>query len=306
MAVNRWTAADLPALDGRTAVVTGANSGVGLSVATALARAGAHVVLAVRDGQRGRSAARIVGGSHEVRRLDLADLESVREFGREWHGDLDILVNNAGVAMTPPERTKDGFEKQFGTNHLGHFALTNLLLPRITGRVVTLSSGAHRWGEIHFEDLDLRGSGYGMAKSYGQSKLANLLFTLELQRRLRRVGAEIGSFAAHPGYSATNLGTQGRNRLLTSAVHAGGRLLAQSHERGALPVLFAATQDLPGASYVGPDGRFEMHGYPTLVGRSARASDVSVAKRLWDVSEELTGIPFGLKPGPESDIAPSD
>lgn len=294
MTNTHWTAADLPALQGRTAVVTGANSGVGLATATAFARTGAHVVLAVRDPQRGREAARTVGGSNEVRRLDLADLQSVREFADAWRGTLDILVNNAGIAMVPPGRTKDGFERQFGTNHLGHFALTNLLLPHITDRVVTLGSGAHRAGSIHFGDLDLREAGYGPVKAYGQSKLANLLFTLELQRKLTRAGSAVRSLAAHPGYAGTNLGTNGRNRILVAAVHLAGRYLAQSGEQGALPTLFAASQDLPGASYVGPDGRSEMHGYPTLVGRSTKASDVAAARRLWDESEALTGVPFGL------------
>lgn len=296
MADSRWTTADMPALDGRTAVVTGATSGVGLATAKAFARAGAHVVLAVRDPAKGRAAARAVGGSNEVRPLDLADLASVRAFGQDWHGPLDMLVNNAGIAMVPESRTKDGFETQFGTNHLGHFALTNVLLSHITDRVVTLSSGAHRAGTIHFDDFDMRRSGYGMIKAYGQSKLANLLFTLELQRRLHHAGSPVRSMAAHPGYSATNLGTPGRNKVLTEAVHVAGRLLAQSSAQGALPTLFAATQDLPGASYVGPDGRSEMHGHPTLVGRSAKASDVTTAQRLWTASEKLTGVPAGIGP----------
>lgn len=275
-------------------VVTGANSGVGLATATAFARAGAHVVLAVRDLTRGREAARTVGGSNEVRQLDLADLRSVRDFAESWRGQLDILVNNAGVGMVPAARTRDGFEMHFGTNHLGHFALTNLLLPYLADRVVTLGSGIHRVGRIHFDDLDLRKSGYGVVKAYGQSKLANLLFTLELQRRLGHAGSTVRALAAHPGYAASNLGTAGRNRLLVAGVHFAGRLLAQSNAQAALPTLFAATQDLPGASYVGPDGRSELHGYPTLVGRSAPASDVSTAQRLWQVSETLTGVRFGL------------
>lgn len=298
MVRSGWTSADMPDLSGRTVVVTGATSGVGLATATAFARGGAHVVLAVRNVERGRQAATVVGGGSEVRRLDLADLASVREFAKSWQGTLDVLVNNAGVAMTPPARTKDGFEMQFGTNHLGHFALTNLLLPHLTDRVVTLASGAHRAGTIHFDDLDLRSSGYGPVKAYGQSKLANLLFTLELQRRFRHAGSTLRALAAHPGYAATNLGTSGRNPILVRAVHLAGRYLAQTGEQAALPTLFAATQDLPGASYVGPDGRSEMHGYPTLVGRSARASDVAAARRLWDASEMLTGVSFGLATQP--------
>lgn len=289
-----WTAADLPALRGRTAVVTGATSGVGLATAGALARAGAHVVLGVRDTERGRAVAATMSGSTEVRRLDLADLASVRDFAQSWSGPLDLLINNAGVAGGRGALTKDGFDLQFGTNHLGHFALTNLLLPHVRDRVVTLASGAHRAGDIHFQDLALRTRRYSLAETYGQSKLANLLFTLDLERRLRRAGSEVRSLASHPGYSATNLGIKGRSRPLVATVNLAGRLLAQTSEQGALPTLFAATQDLPGASYVGPDGRWELHGSPALVGRSARASDPALATRLWEASEELTGVRFGL------------
>lgn len=278
-------------------VVTGANSGVGAATATAFAHAGAHVVLAVRDTRRGQEAARTVGGSNEVRHLDLANLSSVRTFAESWIGPLDILVNNAGVAGMGGARTHDAFDLQFGTNHLGHFALTNLLLPHLTDRVVTVSSGAHKAGEIHFDDLPLRRRKYSFAETYGQSKLANLLFTLELERRLGEAGSGIRSLASHPGYSATNLGTRGRSRILVTGVNVAGRLFAQTSEQGALPTLFAATQDLPGASYIGPDGRGEMHGHPTLVGRSAKASDPETARRLWNVSEELTGVTFGLGPG---------
>ncbi|MBE1524005.1 oxidoreductase [Nesterenkonia lutea] len=291
-----WTAADLPSLDGRTVIVTGANSGVGRATATALAQAGAHVVLAVRDVHRGREAAQTMVGRTEVRQLDLADLSSVRSFAQSWTGALDILVNNAGVAGGRGTFTTDGFDMQFGTNHLGHFALTNLLLPQITDRVVTLSSGAHRAGEIHFDDLDLRRRRYSLPQAYGQSKLANLLFTLELQHRLEQAGSSVQSLAAHPGYSATSLGTQGRGKPLVSAVNLAGRLFAQTSAQGALPTLFAATQDLPGGSYIGPDGRWELQGHPTMVGRSDRAADPVLARRLWETSEKLTGVRFGLEP----------
>lgn len=294
MAKYRWTAADMPAMDGRTVVVTGANSGVGAATATALSHAGAHVVLAVRDTQRGRDAARTMGGSTEVRELDLADLSSIRSFAQSWSGPLDILINNAGVAGHRGAQTKDGFDLQFGTNHLGHFALTNLLLPHITDRVVTVASGAHRAGDIHFDDLALRKRTYGFAESYGQSKLANLLFALELEHRLHRAGSRVVSLAAHPGYSATSLGTQGQHRALVAAANLAGRVFAQTSEHGALPTLFAATHDFPGASYIGPDGRGELRGSPTLVGRSAKASDLATARRLWEVSEQLTGISFEL------------
>lgn len=295
MAKYRWTAANMPAMDGRTVLVTGANSGLGAATADAFSRAGAHVVLAVRNLKRGQDAARSIGGSTEVRELDLADQASIRAFAQSWNGPLDILINNAGVAGHRGAQTKDGFDLQFGTNHLGHFALTNLLLPHITDRVVTVASGAHKAGEIHFDDLALRRRRYTFAQSYGQSKLANLLFTLELDRRLRHSGSRILSLAAHPGYSATNLGTQGQHRALVAAANLAGRLFAQSSEHGALPTLFAATHDLPGASYVGPDGRGELRGSPTLVGRSAQASDLTTALRLWDVSEQLTGVSFGLE-----------
>jgi len=283
----------MPSLSGRTVVVTGASSGVGLATAAAFARSRAHVVLAVRDVDRGEQARRIVGGSSEVRRLDLADLGSVREFAESWHGPLDVLVNNAGVAG-PGERTRDGFERQFGTNHLGPFALTNLLLPHVVDRVVTVASGSHKSATMHFDDLNQHHHRLGFVAGYGQSKLANLLFTLDLERRLREADSGIRATAAHPGYSATNIGIRGRNELLAGAVRLAGRLFAQTPEQGALPSLFAATQDVPGASYVGPDGRTGLHGHPALVGRSAEASDPAAARRLWAASEELTGVGFGL------------
>ncbi|USX53609.1 oxidoreductase [Lentzea sp. HUAS12] len=298
MAKNRWTADDLPDLTGRTVVVTGAASGVGRGTATAFAAAGARTVLAVRDVAAGERAAAAMSGTTEVRELDLADLASVRAFAEGWHGELDVLVNNAGVAMTPHRHTADGFELQFGTNHLGHFALTNLLLPSITGRVVTVASGAHKAGVLDLDDLDFARSGYTAVKAYGRSKLANLLFTLELERRLREAGTSVRALSAHPGYTASNLGTKGRNKYLVKLVHVAGRYLAQTELQGALPTLYAATQDLPGASYVGPDGRFEMHGHPALVGRSAAASDPVLARRLWETSERLTGVTFPLTATP--------
>ncbi|MFF4120444.1 oxidoreductase [Streptomyces sp. NPDC001714] len=292
---RKWNVSDLPALSGRTAVVTGANSGIGFTAADALARAGAHVVLAVRDPERGRAAAARVNGSTEVRRLDLADLASVREFAAGWDRPLDLLVNNAGVMMLPELRTKDGFEMQFGTNHLGHFALTNLLLPYLTDRVVTVSSGLHRGGDgvIHFENVNLEGA-YNPTRAYAQSKLANLLFVLELQRRLTAAGSRVRALAAHPGYAATNLQSHTANPLARLGMRVGNRLFAQDDRAGTLPTLYAATQDLPGASFVGPDGLGEMRGAPTLVGRSAAASDPAAARRLWTLSEEMTGVTWPL------------
>jgi NAD(P)-dependent dehydrogenase (short-subunit alcohol dehydrogenase family) len=291
----KWTASDLPRLNGRTFVVTGANSGIGLVAARELARAGGRVVLAVRDSARGEQAAATIEGETDVRRLDLADLASVRAFADEWDGSLDVLINNAGVMATPERRTKDGFELQIGTNHLGHFALTNLLLPHVTDRVVTISSGAHRSGSIRLDDLNWNRGRYSRWHAYGQSKLANLLFTLELQRRLAEAGSELRAVAAHPGYARTNL-----QHHTESVLHRGVMVIAdltgQSEEMGALPTLYAATQDIPGGSYVGPDGFAEQRGHPQLVGRSKAAQDEETARRLWELSEQLTGTSFPLTP----------
>jgi NAD(P)-dependent dehydrogenase (short-subunit alcohol dehydrogenase family) len=292
----KWTSAALPSLSGRTFVVTGANSGIGLVAARRLAGAGARVVLAVRDRAKGEQAAGTIEGEREVRELDLASLASVRAFADAWEGDIDVLVNNAGVMATPERRTQDGFELQIGTNHVGPFALTNLLLPRITDRVVTVSSGAHRMGKLRLDDLNWEKGDYQRWGAYGQSKLANLLFTLELQRRLDEAGSHVRALAAHPGYAATNLQSRTENPLQNALMAVANRVVAQSDEMGALPTLFAATQDLPGGSYVGPDGFQEQRGHPTLVGRSAAASDPEAAKRLWTLSEELTGVSFPATP----------
>jgi NAD(P)-dependent dehydrogenase (short-subunit alcohol dehydrogenase family) len=296
MSSGKWTAAELPDLGGRTFLVTGANSGIGLVAARELARAGARVVLAVRDIAKGAQAAARLSGEHEVRELDLADLASVRHFAAGWDGDLHVLVNNAGVMGTPERRTKDGFELQIGTNHLGPFALTNLLLPRIADRVVTVASGAHRMGKIRFDDLNWERGSYRRWPAYGQSKLANLLFTLGLQRRLTEAGSPVRALAAHPGWAATNLQSRTENVFQNSLLAVANRLIAQSEEMGALPTLYAATQDLPGNTYVGPDGFQEQRGHPKIVGRSAAARDADTARRLWDLSEELTGVSFPLAP----------
>ena len=274
-------------------VVTGANSGLGLVTSRELARVGARVVMAVRDVAKGEKAARTAPGNVEIRRLDLADLSSVRSFAAGWEGDLDVLINNAGVMAIPRANTVDGFEMQFGTNHLGHFALTNLLLPHITDRVMTVSSGEHRRGTMRFDDLNWA-TDYEPWPAYRQSKLANLLFVLELQRRLTAVGSHVRALAAHPGYAATNLQSHSGKPLTDAFMKVGNKILAQSDANGALPSLYAASQDLPGASYVGPDGPLEMRGKPALVGRTAEASDPEAAKRLWTMSEELTGVSFGL------------
>jgi NAD(P)-dependent dehydrogenase (short-subunit alcohol dehydrogenase family) len=287
-----WSAADLPDLAGRTFVVTGANSGIGLAAAQALGRAGARVVLAVRDRAKGERAAATVPGEAEVRVLDLAELASVRAFAESWEGELDVLVNNAGVMATPERRTTDGFELQIATNHLGPFALTNLLLPRITDRVVTVSSFGHRVGRISLDDLNWTRRRYRRWGAYDQSKLANLLFTLELQRRLNESGSSVRAVAAHPGYTATGLQGHTESRLQHAFMAATIRLIGQSPDMGALPTLYAATQDIPGAAYVGPGGFLELSGHPKLVGRTARASDADTARRLWELSERLTGVSY--------------
>ncbi|WP_250038039.1 oxidoreductase [Paractinoplanes maris] len=290
-----FTFATLPPQTGRTVVVTGANSGIGRSAARALAARGARVVLAVRDVAKGRAAAAAMTGETEVRRLDLADLASIREFADALDEPVDLLINNAGLMVPPLGRTADGFELQFGTNHLGHFALTNLLLPRIRQRVVTVSSSGHRAGRIDFDDLNWERRRYRPMAAYGQSKLANLLFTAELQRRLTEAGSPVLANAAHPGLASTNLlHHQGVPTWLATLQRPLVNLLAQSEDDGALPTLYAAVADLPGNSYAGPSGFLEGRGAPHLVGRSRRARDLDTARRLWTVSEQLTGVRFAL------------
>jgi NAD(P)-dependent dehydrogenase (short-subunit alcohol dehydrogenase family) len=289
-----FTTADLPDMTGRSVIVTGANSGIGRAAAHALAGAGARVVIAVRNLDKGSAAAATMPGETEVRALDLASLASVREFASAWDGDIDLLINNAGVMVPPLTRTADGFELQLGTNHLGHFALTNLLLEHVTGRVVTVSSGAHRFGRIDFDDLNWERKRYAAWRAYGQSKLANLLFTSELQRRLTAAGSDVLATAAHPGYAATNLQSHSQRRSQDLLMAISNRLLAQDEHGGALPTLYAAVADIPGDSFAGPGGFLEQRGAPKLVGRSAAAQDMAVAHRLWDVSEQLTGVRFPL------------
>jgi NAD(P)-dependent dehydrogenase (short-subunit alcohol dehydrogenase family) len=307
-----WTAAEIPDQSGRTAVVTGANSGLGFNVALELARRGARVVLACRDVDRAEESANRVraqapAAEVAIERLDLAELGSVRAAAAALDArlpeGLDLLVNNAGVMALPHRTTADGFEMQLGTNHLGHFALTGLLLGalrrRPEPRVVTVSSGAHRMGHIAFDDLQSERR-YRRWRAYGQSKLANLLFAFELQRRADAAGLPLRSLAAHPGYAATNLQTRaGRmtgNRVDELANRLLNAVVAQSDAQGALPLLYAATADLPGGSYVGPDGPFELRGHPKLVGASGAARDTEAARRLWAASEELTGVHFDLAP----------
>ena len=305
-----WSAADIPDQRGRRMVVTGANSGIGLAAARELARAGARVTLACRDAARGQAAvaairAEVPGADVELGAVDLADLASVRAFAQTQQEPLDVLINNAGVMATPPRRTVDGFELQLATNHLGHFALTGLLLDRLLAadgesRVVTLASVAHRFARIDFDDLQ-RERSYHSWSVYAQSKLANLLFAYELQRRIDAAHASAGlvSVAAHPGYASTALMTSGAQldgpRLLARFIGLVSPVLGQPPAKGALPMLYAATvPELAGGSYVGPGGPLELWGHPRLVDSSAASKDPETARRLWEASEALTGVAFAF------------
>jgi NAD(P)-dependent dehydrogenase (short-subunit alcohol dehydrogenase family) len=304
--MSGWTATDIPDQSGRLAVVTGANSGLGAVTAKELARAGARVIVACRNTSKGDQAAagirsEVPTAQLDVRALDLADLDSVRAFAERVSAEeppLDLLINNAGVMAPPRRTTKDGFESQFGTNHLGHFALTGLLLDRLQAadapRVVTLSSGAHRMGTIHFDDLQGERR-YINWLWYGQSKLANLMFCFELQKRATAAGSPLLSLAAHPGYARTNLQFAGPHWYEQWIMRITNPLLGQSAEMGALPQLYAATAPgLAGGSFIGPDGLFENRGHPHVVTGAGRAYDEDSWRRLWEVSEELTGVHYAF------------
>ena len=289
--MTEWTAADLPSFAGRTVIVTGANSGLGLVTARELARVGAKTILAVRNKAKGDEAAASITGDVQVRSLDLQDLASVRAFA-DGIDSVDVLVNNAGIMAVPYAQTVDGFESQIGTNHLGHFALTNLLLPKITERVVTVSSQLHMMGWVSLKDLNWKARPYSAWLAYGQSKLANLLFTSELQRRLDAAGSRIKAHSAHPGYSATNLQGHTGNQLGTRFWDATIKL-ATDADFGARQTLYAVAQDLPGDSFIGP--RFAVRGPtgPTPM-RSPLARDATKAAGLWALSEQLTDTKFSL------------
>jgi NAD(P)-dependent dehydrogenase (short-subunit alcohol dehydrogenase family) len=284
---------EVPRQDGRRFVVTGASSGIGVATAQALAERGARVVLAVRNLDRGRAAAARMQGDVEVGLLDLADLSSVRAFA-ETLDEVDVLVNNAGVLALPFGTSPDGVELHLATNHLGHFALTNLLLPRLTDRVVVVGSPSHRHGRLDVDDLAWRRRRYRPYAAYADSKLANLLLMAELQRRLTAVGSTLRVTGAHPGSTATGITGHTGSRVKTRVGRFGHRLVGMKPWQGALPVLYAATMDVPGNTYVGPHRWREMNGWPTGVGRSQRALDPDLAKALWAESERLSGVSFPL------------
>jgi NAD(P)-dependent dehydrogenase (short-subunit alcohol dehydrogenase family) len=281
----KWTAADVPPMAGRTVVITGAGRGIGLIAARELARAGARVIVAARDEDKARRAIKALPGLLEVRRLDVSDMTSVRAFVAEWDGPLDVLVNNAGVMDIPAQRTADGFDLQTATNYLGPFVLTNLLLGHITDRVVSVTSQLHRRAKLDLADIDWRSRRYNPIRAYNESKLEIVLFSLELQRRLEAAGSPLRSVLAHPGIATTTLAAHSPAGRINSL-----KFLLNDPERGALPTLFAATQDVPGNAYVGPDGVGGLRGYPTI-GKPGKAGlDATIARHLWDATARLTGI----------------
>jgi NAD(P)-dependent dehydrogenase (short-subunit alcohol dehydrogenase family) len=285
MASQKWSTDNLPNLTGETFIVTGASSGLGEATSRALAGAGAHVVLAVRNVAKGQAVADTIVGSTEVRELDLTDLASVNAFAAGWTGDIDVLINNAGIMAVPLSRTVDGFEDQIGTNFLGHFALTNLLLPHITDRVVSISSLLNMIGHIDLADLNWENRKYKPFGSYGQSKLASLLWSGELQRRLTAAGSHVKAVTAHPGIADTAVSDH-LHGIQALAMNLSVKFMGTPANVGALPILYAATADVPGDSYLGPAGRRDNQ--PTNVKRSKAERDQEAAAGLWNLAESLT------------------
>lgn len=306
--MSQWTSKDIPALEGRLAIVSGANSGIGYHTALELGRRGARVILACRSATKAQAAALLLrtaapGAHFEVRSLDVSDLDSVRRFADDFkasHAQLDILCNNAGVVAQPLSRSAQGFELQMATNYFGGYALTGLLLERLQAtpgaRIVNVASNAHKWGRMVLDDLNWERRRYNEWLGYGQSKLAVLLHTYELQRRLQRAGSPLIAVAAHPGYAATNFAANdmqlAKSWLGRQALAIGG-LFAHSSEMGALPSLYAATAaDVRGGEYFGPGGLGEMRGYPRRARSKPASHDLEVARQLWKRSEELTGVRY--------------
>lgn len=295
---SRWSAANLPRMDGKRIVVTGATNGIGWETARGLARVGAQVVLAVRDLDRGKERAaqiadQIAGARTEVVELDVADLASIRRCA-DGLGEVDILVNNAGVMATERGTTVDGFEMSLGTNFLGPFAFTNLMLPHIAERVVIVGSTSHKTGVIHLDDPHFERRAWSRPSAYSQSKLADMLWALELDRRLRQAGSHVSTAISHPGWATTGiLGVTGISAV-DKVIEGAGTILANTPEQGAAMTLFALTPEVPSGSYVGPDGRFGLRGSPVLVGRTPAACDFRTAGLLWELAEKSTETRFPL------------
>jgi NAD(P)-dependent dehydrogenase (short-subunit alcohol dehydrogenase family) len=290
--VNPWTTKDIPGQGGRTIIITGASSGIGRIAAIELVRAGANVIAAVRDIKRGERALANATGKIEIKQLDLSSLASIRAFAGEIKNSFHVLINNAGIMAVPQGKTEDGFELQIGTNHFGHFALTGLLMEKTTDRIVTVSSIAHRAGTIDFSDINFERRKYSSTAAYAQSKLANILFSKELQRRLDNAGLSVRSIAAHPGLSKSNLHAAWQRNVWMNIAGMGHQLIAQSTEQGALPVLYAATMDIPGGSYIGPGGVWQIRGYPKIVSPGQASNNIEAAEALWRLSEKLTGVRY--------------
>jgi len=294
---TQWSVGRLGNLSGKRIIVTGATNGVGFATARSLARAGARVILAVRNLELGAQRAAEMGGDTSVLKLDLADQSSVREFPTLFDGDVDILINNAGIVSQHRTETVDGFETMMGTNFLGPFALTNLLFSRVRSQIINVGSDAHRTATIAFDDPHLRTRKWSALPAYGRSKLAMMLWGLELDRRLRVAGSPVSSYLTHPGWVASNLSNVSDKKVMTafhSIVRASATVLANDIDAGAAPTLYCITEPIPPGSYVGIDSRWGLKGGPTLSGRAAVACDYADAARLWEFAERETGTTLSL------------